>query len=224
MGNLFKKWSKTVSEIKEETKFVGRPGMPAPKPQVYNIRDGKFLGINYAPDPELGRPMNPKGLVVHFTASYSIKGTIQWFKEKVYDIHLLIDKNGEITQMVPFNRTADHAGKSAWKGYDGLNSHFIGIEVVCLGPLTPTSDGFKDCYNRPYKGKYTTASMLGYKFWESFTKEQEESLVDSVRAIINHYGIKPEMVCGHFECSPGRKIDPGGSLSMSMDQFRNLLK
>lgn len=224
MCNLFKKWSKPVSEETTENQFVGRPGMPEPKPKVYNIRDGKLQGVAQIPDSDAGGPMSPKGVVIHFTASYNAKDTIAWFRKEAVDIHLIIDKTGEITQMVPFDRSAAHAGKSAWKGYEGLNNHFIGIEVVCLGPLTPTSDGFKDCYNRNYKGKYTTASMLGYKYWEPFSSEQEKALLESVRAIINHYKIKPEMVCGHHEASPGRKCDPGGSLSISMDQFRNLLK
>lgn len=216
--------SETVNNMSEQINFNGRAGMPGPQElQTFVIRDGKLVDVTYMPDPELGRPMQPKGIVIHYTASYSAKGTAQWFKDNTVDIHLIIDKDGTPIQMVPFHRTADHAGKSSWRGYDGLNSYFIGIEVVCLGPLTVTSDGFKDCYNRPYKGKYNTKEMLGLKYWEPFTEAQEASLLALVKSIIKHYNIPVENVCGHHEASPGRKFDPGGSLGMSMDAFRELV-
>jgi len=35
---------------------------------------------------------------------------------------------------------------------------------------------------------------------------------------------RADWVAGHDEVSPGRKSDPGGSLSMTMPQFRYMLK
>ncbi len=43
--------------------------------------------------------------------------------------HLLINRNGEILQFVPFNKTAWHAGVSEYKGKDNCNDFSIGIEL-----------------------------------------------------------------------------------------------
>ena len=44
--------------------------------------------------------------------------------------HLLIERDGSITQFVPFNLKAWHAGVSFWKGKSSLNKNSIGIELV----------------------------------------------------------------------------------------------
>lgn len=42
--------------------------------------------------------------------------------------HLLIRRDGQIIQFVPFNRRAWHAGKSSYKGRQNCNDFSIGIE------------------------------------------------------------------------------------------------
>ena len=186
----------------------------------YVIKDHLIAGAKYIKDPENGGWMSPKGIVIHFTCSYNLMDTVQWFKDEVVDIHLLVDKDGTVAQMVPFNVTADHAGKSQWKCYYSLNRSFIGIEVINIGPLEKRGDKFYDCYNRVWKGQVVEVDLLGYKYWEPFTAEQLKALVGLCKAICSRYGISTELICGHHEASPGRKDDPGGSLGMSMDQFR----
>ncbi|SIN87306.1 AmpD protein [Sulfurivirga caldicuralii] len=43
--------------------------------------------------------------------------------------HLLIDRQGRITQYVAFNRRAWHAGLSHWRGLERCNDFSIGIEL-----------------------------------------------------------------------------------------------
>ena len=43
--------------------------------------------------------------------------------------HVLIRRDGEIIQFVPFNRRAWHAGDSSFKGMTGCNDFSIGIEL-----------------------------------------------------------------------------------------------
>ena len=43
--------------------------------------------------------------------------------------HILIRRDGEIIQFVPFNRRAWHAGESSFKGMTGCNDFSIGIEL-----------------------------------------------------------------------------------------------
>ena len=43
--------------------------------------------------------------------------------------HILIRRDGEIIQFVPFNRRDWHAGESSFKGMSGCNDFSIGIEL-----------------------------------------------------------------------------------------------
>jgi N-acetylmuramoyl-L-alanine amidase len=192
--------------------------------------DHKLNKAKYVQDPDVFPPkIMPKGIVVHFTCSYTLDSTIDWFKNNVVDIHLLLDKNGEFTQMVPFNQKAAHAGMSKWKGYNGLNSYFIGIEVINIGPLkksATTNKTFFDCYGKIWKGNVYEYEkpVFGYKYWEPFTFEQMDSLVNVCASLCLRYKFDPRFICGHHEASPGRKNDPGGSLTITMDLFREMVK
>ncbi len=43
--------------------------------------------------------------------------------------HLLIERDGRITQFVPFSMRAWHAGASSWSGREGCNDYSVGIEL-----------------------------------------------------------------------------------------------
>ncbi len=87
----------------------------------------------------------PSILVIHYTAGGTASGAIQTFKSQSASgrtsAHLVIDHDGKITQMVPFDRVAWHAGASRWRGHDGINQHAVGIEVVNWGKLSRTGGG-----------------------------------------------------------------------------------
>ena len=93
--------------------------------------------------------------------------------------HLLIDRGGLITQYVPFDEQAWHAGVSSWRGRPGCNRYSIGIEL--LG----TDDGAFTA--RQYA---TLVEILRLLF-------------AAYPAL--HMGA----VVGHEEVAPGRKSDPG---------------
>ena len=45
----------------------------------------------------------------------------------------MINRQGLVTQMVPDNKIAWHAGKSKWRNFHNLNEFSIGIELVNKG-------------------------------------------------------------------------------------------
>lgn len=193
-------------------------------PKFFKIDNDRVKGIKYIQDQDYGSAMNPRLIVIHFTCSYSLNSTIEWFQKNAVDIHLLISKAGELVQMVPFNKKAAHAGKSSWNGYYGLNNYAIGIEVINIGPLVKKINGkLYDCYGKLWTGEVIERNVLGYKYWEPFTIEQIETLTKICADICVKYKIPVENICGHHECSPGRKSDPGGSM-LSMDEFRENIK
>lgn len=89
-------------------------------------------GVKYIPSPNIGKGVNSrKFCVIHYTATLSADSAIGWMtnKESQVSAHLHIDRKGNVVQLVKFDKVAWHAGKSFWKGIDGLNSHSIGIEL-----------------------------------------------------------------------------------------------
>lgn len=99
--------------------------------------------------------------------------------------HLLIDRRGRITQFVPFDRCAWHAGVSSWRGRPGCNDYSIGIELEGVD-------------TRPY----TQAQY----------RKLERVLVALLR---RYRRLSPDAIVGHQEIAPGRKTDPGPAFDWS---------
>ena len=95
--------------------------------------------------------------------------------------HLLIKRDGSITQFVPFNKKAWHAGISTFRGREDCNEFSIGIELEG----TDESKYEKEQYE----------SLI------SVTKELMSFFPD----------IKKETIVGHSAIAPDRKTDPGKS-------------
>ena len=93
--------------------------------------------------------------------------------------HILIKRNGEVVQFVPFNMRAWHAGESSYKGVDNCNDYSIGIELE--GSDDETFD------NAQYDSLFELTSLI--------LKEYN---------LIGKKNIK-----GHSDIAPGRKSDPG---------------
>ena len=96
--------------------------------------------------------------------------------------HYLINRKGNIIQMVSEKYVAWHAGKSQWKNYINLNNSSIGIELV----------------NRGHE--------FGY---QSFSFKQIKSLKLLLVKLVKKYKIKKNCILGHSDIAPLRKKDPG---------------
>ncbi len=163
--------------------------------------------------------LSQKYLVVHYTAGGSLESTIQWFKNPnaKASAHIVIGRDGEIVQMVPFNQRAWHAGRSSWNGIQGLNEHSIGIELDNGGRLkggpglwTTWFDMLIDDHEVLIA---THRNELLQSAWHKFPKAQIDALIEVAIAIVNKYNIKE--VLGHDDISPHRKVDPGPAFPMS---------
>ncbi|MGD8515246.1 MAG: 1,6-anhydro-N-acetylmuramyl-L-alanine amidase AmpD [Granulosicoccaceae bacterium] len=93
--------------------------------------------------------------------------------------HVLIRRDGEIVQYVPFHARAWHAGESSYAGRDCCNDFSIGIEL-------------EGCDDDGY-----TAQQY----------EQLGCLIASLLAYYPTLSV--ERITGHSDISPGRKTDPG---------------
>ena len=93
--------------------------------------------------------------------------------------HLLIERDGKVTQYVPFNCKAWHAGESCFSGRERCNDFSIGIELEGTDDSEFTSEQYA------VLTQITAAIMAAYP------------------------DITPERIVGHSDIAPGRKTDPG---------------
>ncbi|MAJ80230.1 MAG: 1,6-anhydro-N-acetylmuramyl-L-alanine amidase AmpD [Porticoccaceae bacterium] len=93
--------------------------------------------------------------------------------------HLYIDRNGVLTQYVPFGKRAWHAGKSSFQGEHDCNNFSIGIELQGSDHVPFTDEQYsKICrVSRQIIKRYPTITM--------------------------------DRIVGHCDIAPDRKTDPG---------------
>ncbi len=93
--------------------------------------------------------------------------------------HLLIRRDGELVQYVPFHRRAWHAGASSWRGRERCNDFSVGIELEG----TDTGDFTTPQYRR--LAAVVRALCRAYPT------------------------LSAGRLAGHSDIAPGRKSDPG---------------
>lgn len=174
------------------------------------------------------RDGQPKYIVMHFTANGSARGALGWLSNPraKASAHFVVNPDGAVTQMVNLNEKAWHAGRSSWKGLNGLNSHSVGIEMVNWGGLQGTRGGWKSWTGVPIEDsrvveaphRNNPGQMRG---WELYDAAQIEAAADIVGAIADAYGIGARDVIGHDDIAPNRKTDPGPA--WDMESFRSLV-
>ena len=105
------------------------------------------------------------------------------FYQEIYELrvssHLLIRRDGELVQYVPFHKRAWHAGISQFLGRDVCNDFSIGIEME--------GTDFEPFTDEQYKQLEKTIKVL----------------------LKTYPSLKPDAITGHEHIAPGRKTDPG---------------
>lgn len=188
----------------------------------HRLRAGSS-NVKFLESPNIGGELNPKFLVIHYTASGPDADIAKYFSQKSANVsaHLVVRRDGSITQCVPFNVVAWHAGKSQWTArdgthYSGLNSSAIGIEIENWGPLNKSNGGWISWTGTAVDGLKVIEAR--HKFgvpdggWEVFTVAQIETVIAAAQAICSEYKIEDMM--GHDDIAPGRKSDPGPAWDM----------
>ena len=93
--------------------------------------------------------------------------------------HLLITRQGDLIQFVPFDKRAWHAGQSCYEGRENCNDFSIGIELEGID-------------SGPY---------------EAVQYKQLAETLKTLFAHYKH--LSPRRMTGHEHIAPGRKTDPG---------------
>ena len=93
--------------------------------------------------------------------------------------HVLIRRDGEVVQYVPFDRRAWHAGQSCFEGRERCNDFSIGIEL-------------EGCDDQAYTdAQYARLAAVTRALMRQYS------------------ALSTERIVGHSDVAPGRKTDPG---------------
>ena len=141
-----------------------------------------YFSPNYSKKTRLKKDI--KFVIIHYTGMQSEVESFKRLMDPQYKVssHYLINRKGEIIQMVKEKNIAWHAGKSRWKKFKNLNNYSIGIELVNKG------------------------HQFGY---QNFSRKQISSLIKLCTKLKKKYLIKKENFLGHSDIAPLRKADPG---------------
>ena len=93
--------------------------------------------------------------------------------------HLLISRRGEVTQFVPFDKKAWHAGESIFQGKENCNEFSIGIELE--------GTDYEPFTDIQYETLIAITNLL----------------------LREYPCLNSETIVGHSDIAPGRKTDPG---------------
>ena len=187
----------------------------------------KEAGINFIPSPNVGQDfvVMPDTIVLHYTAGGNADSAVQTFKNPLTktSAHLIIGRDGTITQMVPFSKIAWHAGESQYGGRTGFNKYSIGIEIDNAGLLEKRGDKYVSWFNRFYPENEVVFAVhrneFSPRYWHAYSEIQIEKVMEVCYLLMNTYPITN--ILGHEEISPGRKTDPGPAFPL--DKIRNRL-
>lgn len=171
--------------------------------------------VAFQQTPNHGGALKPEGIILHDTAGgLEAGGSISWLCNPAAkaSAHVVLARDGKITQLAPLDVVTWHAGKSAWKGRPNVNNFAIGIEIVNPGKLASLGgDQYINDLKVKVKGdddhvvREATTSSHGHGFWLDYTAKQIEAVILLCAAIREAYGVK--WIGTHYEISPGRKID-----------------
>jgi N-acetylmuramoyl-L-alanine amidase len=194
---------------------------------MVEIKNHRLEGVNYVASPNKSGRITPKFIVQHYTAGYTASSAIDTLARRGSGVsaHIVVDLDGTITQMVPFNVKAWHAGPSSYMGYTGLNSHSIGIEIVNIGWLRKIGEQrYQDAYGNIRASADFPHGMVaaesrragsGMFYWPLYTPEQLHAVDELTEALVKKYAIID--IVSHEEIDTrGWKTDPGPAFPMKL--------
>lgn len=179
--------------------------------------------VPYKPSPnKSGQITAHEYLVIHYTAGVSAQSSINWMTNPAAkaSAHLVIGRDGSITQLVPFDQIAWHAGKSEWANRVGLNSYSIGIELDNAGQLRRQGNSWVAAFGKVIPESDVVAARHKNggpeTGWHAYTENQLEVAAEVALLLVDKYKLLD--VIGHDDIAPGRKTDPGPAFPMSSFQ------
>jgi N-acetylmuramoyl-L-alanine amidase len=143
------------------------------------------LNLIEAPSPNFNDRRRPLDmLVLHYTGMKDGPTALARLRDPKAEVsaHYMVEEDGRVFALVAEDKRAWHAGRSAWRGDDDLNSRSIGVEIV---------NG-------------------GHEFGlPPFPDAQLAAVIELCRGILLRWPIPQARILAHSDIAPDRKEDPG---------------
>ena len=188
---------------------------------MYAIEKNLLAGgkVVHAPTKKMGGTLLPRFLLIHYTAGASFDADVRTLSTDPVQasVHIVIGRGGELTQIVPLNRVAWHAGESRWGNLNGMNQHTIGIELSNAGLVKKDVAGE---FRTWWGAKIPQAEVIEAHHerggplvgWHTYTSEPIETLLEVARVLHARFNFLD--ILGHDDVSWPRKTDPGPAFPM----------
>jgi len=166
-------------------------------------------------------------IIMHYTAGSSALAAINMLRDDQatnrVSAHLVISRTGEVTQLVPFDRVAWHAGVSYWENERDINRLSIGIEMDNEGYYRQIDGVWVSTFGTPASEddleQLTHPKHEAPLGWRKFPPIQWQTALEICRALrVAFPGIQE--VLGHEDVHQD-KVDPGPAFRL--DEFRAAL-
>lgn len=174
--------------------------------------------VPFRESPNRGGVLVPEYLVIHYTAEPTAERAIAHLLDPRSRVsaHLVIARDGALTQLVRFNRVAWHAGVSRWEGRGGLNRFSIGVELANAGRLERRQGRWRAWFGGAIPDHEVLVASHRHESatagWHVYPEAQLAALFKAAEALARRYDIRA--VLGHDDVAPGRKQDPGPAFPM----------
>lgn len=182
-----------------------------------HIKNHKLVGVETVKARDVGCAIEPKLVVLHDTAGrLEARNSVRWLSGNPgkSSVHFVVERDGEIVQMVPTNRRANHAGKSNYHGRAGVNGFSIGIEIVNPGRMRALDENGKrvetwygEAFDaEQYRVSYCDTEAHGAGWWMGYPEAQVLAVQNLLAALFEGVpGLSD--IRTHWYVSPGRKVD-----------------
>jgi len=185
------------------------------------LLDSERKPVSIAAATSLGALSERRLIVVHFSGAPAESAAAYFAQpEAASSVHVMISRDGQVRQLLPFDFAAHHAGVATWRGIGSLNSRSIAIDLENLGVLARKEGRWVAWTgNEVPAADVVTATESSATGWHRYTEAQLRSFLEVACSIRDAYPSIEEIV-GHDQISPGRKTDPGPAFPLRAMQLR----
>jgi N-acetylmuramoyl-L-alanine amidase len=178
------------------------------------LKAHKLVGAEYQAARLIGPVITPEIVILHDTAGRLTKYNSRDYlaASTMASVHFVVERDGTISQLVPTNRRAAHAGQSAYNGRRDCNGFSIGIEIVNPGRMAPVGNGIaRAWFGQTFDPDHfalveMTTPEHGFGVWMGYTEEQIEAVEALLKALFKGIPTLRDITT-HWYVSPGRKVD-----------------
>jgi N-acetylmuramoyl-L-alanine amidase len=218
----------TAKKKKAATTQRQKKSTPSKKTAPFTIHNHLLIGpkVTQKETPNKSGEITPKYLVFHYTAGRNAQSSINWLTNPASNAsaHLILGRDGSITQLAPFNIKTWHAGVSNWDGIKYINQCSIGIEMDNAGPLNQVGTKFEAWFGTEYPASQVLHAKHKFdeepRWWHTYTEAQIDAALELSRLLTSTYGLKE--IVGHEDIAPDRKRDPGPAFPLSHIQAASI--